>query len=265
MTFAKLNQFAFGVVALFAIIGAAQAELCPGVQKISLMYGGNELTHWEGSSSQIHKLTLPNGFVLGVKTEKGAREIYERDFQRSLTQTTELVKISLYDYSAAVPRYLTSTWGGSQSQQGYGPKGGADRVDELGSGIVLNLEKPACTITKLDLAAIPTEKELGQSSESMIPDEKTKQWMQVAQQDIAKKRYVLSMFKDSLPPEVGTRLAQLLNKDGIELELIKYGDVHDAKAYMVGYAQTMLSAIEIQFGKEHGRDIERQLKSEFGF
>jgi len=259
----KLNHFACAAAALFAISGAAQAELCPGVQKVSLTYGGNELARWEGNSSQIHKLTLPNGFVLGVKTEQGAREIYERDFQRSVTQTTELVKISLYDYSAAVPRYLTSTWGGSQSQQGYGPKGGADRVDELGSGIVLNLDKPACAITKLDLAAIPTEKELGQTRESMVPDEKTKQWMQAAQQDIAKKRYVVSMFKDSLPVEVSTRLAQLLNKDGIELELIQHGDAHDAKAYIVGYARTMNSAIEAQYGKEHGKNIERQLKAEF--
>ncbi|MFZ6723718.1 hypothetical protein [Undibacterium sp. Ji49W] len=263
MICSKLNHFACAAAALFAISGAAHAELCPGVQKVSLTYGGNELAYWEGNSSQIHKLTLPNGFVLGVKTEQGAREIYERDFQRSVTQTTELVKISLYDYSAAVPRYLTSTWGGSQSRQGYGPKGGADRVDELGSGIVLNLDKPACTITKLDLAAIPTERELGQTRESMVPDEKTKQWMQAAQQDIAKKRYVISMFKDSLPAEVSTRLAQLLNKDGIELELIQQGDAHDAKAYMVGYARTMQSAIEAQYGKEHGKNIERQLKAEF--
>ncbi|MBC3920826.1 hypothetical protein H8L32_25395 [Undibacterium sp. CY18W] len=263
MICSKLNHFACAAAALFAISGVAHAELCPGVQKVSLTYGGNELAHWEGNSSQIHKLTLPNGFVLGVKTEQGAREIYERDFQRNVTQTTELVKISLYDYSAAVPRYLTSTWGGSQSRQGYGPKGGADRVDELGSGIVLNLDKPACTISKLDLAAIPTEKDLGQTRESMVPDEKTKQWMQAAQQDIAKKRYVVSMFKDSLPAEVSTRLAQLLNKDGIELELIQQGDAHDAKAYMVGYARTMQSAIEAQYGKEHGKNIERQLKAEF--
>ncbi|MFZ6770793.1 hypothetical protein ACO0LM_27370 [Undibacterium sp. Di26W] len=263
MTLSRLNHVAGAVVALFAISGTAQAELCPGVQKVSLTYGGNELAQWEGNSSQVHKLTLPNGFVLGVKTEQGAREIYERDFQRSVTQTTELVKISLYDYSGAAPRYLTSTWGGSQSQQGYGPKGGADRVDELGSGIVLTLDKPACTITKLDLAAIPTEKELGQSRESLVPDEKTKQWMQAAQQDIAKKRYVVSMYKDSLPAEVSTRLAQLLNKDGIELELIQPGDAHDAKAYLMGYARTMLSAIDAQFGKEHGKNIERQLKAEF--
>jgi hypothetical protein len=43
------------------------------------------------------------------------------------------------------PKQLAYTWGGVNSLQGYGPKGGATRVTEVGEpGIELKLTKPKC-------------------------------------------------------------------------------------------------------------------------
>ena len=63
------------------------------------------------------------------------------------------MKISLYDVRSQPPRLLAYTWGGTNSYQGYGALGGADRVDELGlPGITLMLFKPVC-VTRASLAA----------------------------------------------------------------------------------------------------------------
>ena len=264
MKLRNLNRCLLAGVALLGFNQFAQAELCPGVQKIKLTYDAKELDNWSGVSSAVRKISLPNGFVLGMKIEQGAREVYERSMESTGQPWPELVKITLYDYTSTQPRYLTSTWGGSNSLQGYGPKGGADRVDELGgNGIVLQLEKPACTISKTDLAALPAEKDLGQTKEIFVPDEKTLQWMQAAKEDIARNKYVVTLYQDSIPEKIATRLAQLLEKDGIQLELMQKGSQHDAKAYLLGYGKTMQQAIEARFGKQHGRDIEKQLKAEF--
>ena len=57
----------------------------------------------------------------------------------------ELVKISIYDMGGGKPKLLTSTWGGANSKQAYGPGGGADRVDVIGQpGIELWLHKAVC-------------------------------------------------------------------------------------------------------------------------
>jgi hypothetical protein len=61
----------------------------------------------------------------------------------------ELVRIVLFDLASTPARELTAGWSGANSIQGFGAKGGADRVPELGDpGIRLVLLKPVCVDTR---------------------------------------------------------------------------------------------------------------------
>lgn len=44
----------------------------------------------------------------------------------------ELVKIDFYNMSEKSPKLLSPTWGGANSEQGVGPRGGANDVAALG-------------------------------------------------------------------------------------------------------------------------------------
>ena len=57
----------------------------------------------------------------------------------------ELIQISLFDLSTAEPRLITMTYGGANSQQAYGPEGGAAVVAAIGQpGIKLFFNKSTC-------------------------------------------------------------------------------------------------------------------------
>jgi hypothetical protein len=127
------------------------------VQTVYVHSGAKELGHWTVDSSEIHRVQVPNGFEVGIQIEPATAEKYQelldRLAQAHATATSELVKISLYDMKLQPPKLLTYTWGGTNSFQGYGALGGADRVGELGlPGIRLTLFKPVC-VTKASLAA----------------------------------------------------------------------------------------------------------------
>lgn len=247
-----------------ALAQPGYATVCPGEQKIALSFEGQQLDSWTGTSASMRSYTLTNGFVLGLKVEQAPREIYARDFARSPEAQPEWVKISIYDASSKQPRYLTSTYGGSNSQQGYSARGGADRVDELGSkGIKLSLSKPECKVNQADLASIPTEKELGQVKEQLVATAQTLRWTAQAREDINKGKYVISYHQGSLPENVLARLTSLLQKDGIEIQLIAEGDARNSKDYFIGYGRTMFDAIQARFGAEHLKNIELQLKQEY--
>ncbi len=240
------------------------ADICPGEQKIGLSFEGQQLDSWTGTSATMRTYTLANGFVLGLKVEQAPREIYVHDFARSREAQPEWVKISIYDVSSGQPRYLTSTYGGSNSQQGYSAKGGADRVDELGAkGIRLSLSKPECKINEADLAAIPTEKELGQVQEQRVTTAQAERWIALAREEINKGKYVISFHEGSLPENILARLTSLLQKDGIEIRLIAQDDARNTKDYFTGYDRTMSDAIQARFGAEHLQNLERQLKQEY--
>lgn len=251
-------------MSVFALAQPGYAAICPGEQQVGLSYAGQQLGSWTGTSATMHTYTLTNGFVLGLKVEQAPREIYARDFARSPQAQAEWVKISLYDAGSKQPRYLTSTYGSSNSQQGYSAKGGADRVDELGDkGIRLSLSKPECKINQADLAAIPTEKELGQVQEPLVATAQALRWTAQAKEDINKGKYVISYHQGSLPANVLARLTSLLQKDGIEIQLIAEGDARNSKDYFTGYGRTMFEAIQARFGAEHLQNIELQLKQEY--
>jgi hypothetical protein len=115
-------------------------------QMVILSVGDQYLAHWSVVAGETRPVVLPNGFRLGIKIGPASREEYA-EWARGLDvqYLPEMVEITLFDLTTAVPRELTHTWGGANSLQGYGPGGGADRVDAVGSpGIMLFLHKPNC-------------------------------------------------------------------------------------------------------------------------
>jgi hypothetical protein len=124
-------------------------------QSVSLSSGGKNIERWQVKPDEIHRNRLANGFELGLKIEPATTEKYAELFERTKSKAfDELVKISVYDMGGAEPKLLTHTWGGANSKQGYGPRGGADGVPAIGEpGIELWLHKPAC-VTKDDLAKL---------------------------------------------------------------------------------------------------------------
>ena len=116
------------------------------LQTVILSVGDQYLAHWSVVAGETRPIVLPNGFRLGIKIEPASREKYAEWAQREDVQyLPEMVKITLFDLTTPAPRELTHTWGGANSLQGYGPQGGADRVDAVGSpGVTLFLNKPNC-------------------------------------------------------------------------------------------------------------------------
>ncbi|MRW89315.1 hypothetical protein GJ699_04900 [Duganella sp. FT80W] len=129
--------------------GMSNAHAVCGVQSVEVSSGKLEVGRWDVVSPEIHRLTLPNGFALGLQIEPASPE-KSKEIAKKLAgyPPVEWVKISLYDLRGPQPKQLTYTWGGANSYQGYGPGGGADRVREIGEpGIELKLTKPKCANT----------------------------------------------------------------------------------------------------------------------
>lgn len=115
-------------------------------QTVVLSVGDRYLAHWTVVAGETRPVVLPNGFHLGVKIEPASPETYA-DMARRMDAryVPEMVEITLFDLTTSIPRELTHTWGGANSLQGYGPHGGADRVDAVGSpGVTLFLNKANC-------------------------------------------------------------------------------------------------------------------------
>lgn len=113
-------------------------------QRVFLSSGGQMISDWEATLGEIEKILLPNGLELGIQLNEPEPVIYHRQAVQG-NYVSELVEINLYDLSSAEPELLSYTYGGTNSLQGFGPRGGANRVDEVGdSGILLTLLKPVC-------------------------------------------------------------------------------------------------------------------------
>ena len=113
-------------------------------QRVFLSSGGQMIADWEATLGAIEKVLLPNGLELGIQLNEPRPEIYQRQAVQE-NYVWELVEINLYDLSSAKPVLLSHTYGGTNSLQGFGPQGGANRVDEVGeNGILLTLLKPVC-------------------------------------------------------------------------------------------------------------------------
>lgn len=116
------------------------------IQSVTLSTAGKSIDRWDVDSNEIHRTTLANGFTVGLKIGPATAETYRDEMEKlGASAVDELVSILVYDVNEASPKLLSSTWGGANSRQGFGPKGGANRVVAIGEpGIELWLHKAVC-------------------------------------------------------------------------------------------------------------------------
>ena len=106
---------------------------CNAVQSIDVKVGDKQIAAWKGLSDEMHSMVMANGFKLGLKVEQASRERYDAYLKQTKSTTApELLRISVYDLGGEKPRLITYTYGGANGRQGYSPRGGAARVDEVG-------------------------------------------------------------------------------------------------------------------------------------
>ncbi|MFM7295379.1 MAG: hypothetical protein ACKO1K_11310 [Burkholderiales bacterium] len=264
----------FRNVILVATIGVMGATLCSPVkavcdasQLIRLSVSGAQIDDWSGTSDRVRSVTLPNGFKLGVKIEEASREMYAKWTQRtSATTHPEMVRISLYDLTEAVPRLITRTWGGANSKQGYGPKGGADRVDEVGNpGILFTLSKPSCSdsrepvqLTAEMIAQKPTAAMLNQVDEKPQPSADNLRGKAAALADVQAGIYRVVYPDNVLSNDEMGVLKREVEKIGLQLTL--ESQLNGNGAYSKGYATAMMGTITDKVGHQKMREMELSIK-----
>ena len=114
-------------------------------QSVSLSVEGRQIDRWEITSGAVHRVRLPQGFELGLQIEPATAEKYRELFEKTKWHgISELVKITLLDLSVVPPLELSTTWGGANSKQGFGPRGGANGVPVLLDQIELWFYNPVC-------------------------------------------------------------------------------------------------------------------------
>lgn len=114
-------------------------------QSVALVVDGRQIDRWDIQSSGIHRVRLPHGFDLGLQIEPATAEKYRELLAKTGWRAVdELVKITLLDMAREPPAELSTTWGGANSQQGFGPRGGANGVPRLTDQIELQLRHPVC-------------------------------------------------------------------------------------------------------------------------
>jgi hypothetical protein len=146
-TFLFLSSFALPSHACDVDTGERQ-------QHVFLSWSGEQISDWRVTPGETEQISLPNGFELGVRLAEPEPEAYEQQAKRQ-EFVWELVEIKLFDLGSEEPQLLSKTYGGTNSLQGFGARGGANRVDELGDpGILLTLLKPVC-LESQSVAAAP--------------------------------------------------------------------------------------------------------------
>ena len=139
-----------GVAAIAAptLSQACDRESGAREQTVDLSWGSERVKTWSATSSEIEPVTLPNGFELGVRVEPATTEKYNEALANS-AHVSELVRIRLFDLNGRDPVLLTHAWGGANSLQGFGARGGADRLEQLGDpGVLLTLLNPVCAASR---------------------------------------------------------------------------------------------------------------------
>ncbi|MES2898174.1 MAG: hypothetical protein V4723_00530 [Pseudomonadota bacterium] len=113
------------------------------IQSVELSIVGAAKERWEPVTGKIHRMRLPSGFELGVQIDPATKEKYQQLLEK-LPAIDELVKITLFDMRESSPVELSTTWGGTNSIQGFGPRGGANKVAVMPEQVQLWLHKPVC-------------------------------------------------------------------------------------------------------------------------
>jgi hypothetical protein len=256
--------------ALCASLMSAPLFACDATQQIQATVKDKVIDQWSGTSDTIRSVSLENGFKLGIKIEETSREKYEAYLERTKqTKVAELVRISLYDMTGTAPRKITSTWGGTNSKQGYGPRGGADRVDEVGeSGILFVLSKANCAAPgqRIELSAeaiakLPTAAMLKQTDEPSQPSAENLRGRIAALAEMKSGTYRFVYPDTRMPSEQLAILKKEIERAGLVFTLESEFAGAQSRGYVTGYARAMMEGIEQKLGRTKMREMEANLKS----
>jgi len=114
-------------------------------QTVWLSVEGRDIDRWQPVMGEIHRIRLPSGYNLGIRLDPTTDEKYREVLTRSQWRgIDEMVKITLLDMSGREPTSVSTTWGGVNSKQGFGPQGGANAPPQLRDQIELWFHKPQC-------------------------------------------------------------------------------------------------------------------------
>jgi hypothetical protein len=142
-----MKRTVFILATLLTISGAYANCILDGArtQSVALFVEGREIDRWDIASSEVHRVRLPQGFELGLQIEPATPERYRELLAKTKWRSIdELVKVTLLDMSTVPPYELSTTWGGANSKQGFGPRGGANGVPKLIDQVELWLHNPVC-------------------------------------------------------------------------------------------------------------------------
>ncbi len=234
---------------------------CDARQQIRVTSGDRDVERWAGASDAIHHIVLPNGFKLGMKIEETSREQYEKLLKQDHdTSIVELVRISLYDETGTMPRLITTTWGGANSNQGYSPRGGADRVDEVGgAGINVRLYKPNC-LSAATIATLPTAAALKQQDEKPQPSADNARGTAAAAVDAKAGKYLVIYPRGALSEKEMLIIKSELERAGLQFAYEDDGSDTATRAFNLGYSRGMMNAIREKFGEAEMRKVEANIK-----
>ncbi len=152
----KIRNLSIFLVLLSVSLASHACDVVTGErqQHVFLSWNGQQISGWKATPGETEQVSLPNGFELGVRLAEPERDTYER-LAQGQNFVWELVEIKLIDLSGEEPHVLSRTYGGANSLQGFGARGGANRVAELGDpGVLLTLLKPVCLDAE-SVAAVP--------------------------------------------------------------------------------------------------------------
>ena len=142
-----MKRTVFILATLLTMSGAYASCVRDGgrTQGVTLFVEGRQIDRWDVTSSDVHSVRLPQGFELGLQIEPATPEKYRELLAKTKWRSVdELVKITLLDMSTTPPQELSTTWGGANSKQGFGPRGGANGVPKLIDQIELWFHNPVC-------------------------------------------------------------------------------------------------------------------------
>lgn len=98
--------------------------------------GKMTLAQWRVKSDEIHRLKLPDGTEFGVQIDRASSEKTAMRGRAIKDARAELLRIRILDFRNA-KQLVTTNYGPTNSQHGFGGAGGANKVGMLGNpGIV---------------------------------------------------------------------------------------------------------------------------------
>jgi len=114
-------------------------------QLVFLDWGREPVDVWEAIPFEMHRVTLPNKYVIGVTINEAPENVYQEAFDARGGFAVEMIEVSVFDLQGESPKLVGHNFAGSNSKQGYRDIGNPESdVAAKKKGIHLLLINPVC-------------------------------------------------------------------------------------------------------------------------